>query len=140
MKHKNNKTGKNNKKNIQKATDFKPTYPLHWYYMATKEISVKQLQEALNDTSYETEIWEAAGVLEVEIAEKASMDFEECEPDLRDEYSNDFLKEHGVQALFFVTLPKTDFEALKKVMEQIVEKNGGFFCGDTEDFTPMIGI
>ena len=29
------------------------------------------------------------------------------------------------------------YEEAKKVMRRIMDKTGGFFCGDTEDFTPM---
>ena len=116
----------------------KPDFPLHWHYMATSEITVEDLKSAVSSDDYDIEIWKEAGVLEVGIEEKASMDFEACEPDLRDEYSNQFLKDHGVKALFFVTLPPIAFEKCEKVMRKIISANEGFFCADTDDFTPVI--
>ena len=116
----------------------KPDFPLHWYYMATSEITVEDLKSAVSSDDYDIEIWKEAGVLEVGIEEKASMDFEACEPDLRDEYSNQFLKDHEVKALFFVTLPPIAFEKCEKVMRKIISANEGFFCADTDDFTPVI--
>ena len=116
----------------------KPDFPLYWYYMATSEITVEDLKAAVSSDDYDIEIWKEAGVLEVGIEEKASMDFEACEPDLRDEYSNQFLKDHEVKALFFVTLPPIAFEKCEKVMRKIISANGGFFCADTDDFTPVV--
>lgn len=116
----------------------KPDFPLHWYYMATSDITVEDLKAAVASDDYDIEIWKEAGVLEVGIEEKASMDFEACELDLRDEYSNQFLKEHEVKVLFFVTLPPIAFEKCEKVMRKIITANGGFFCADTDDFTPVI--
>ena len=116
----------------------KPDFPLHWYYMATSEITVEDLKTAVSSDDYDIEIWKEAGVLEVGIEEKASMDFEACEPDLRDEYSNQFLKDHEVKALFFVTLPPIAFEKCENVMRKIISANGGFFCADTDDFTPVV--
>ena len=116
----------------------KPDFPLHWYYMATSDITVEDLKSAVSSDDYDIEIWKEAGVLEVGIEEKASMDFEACEPDLRDEYSNQFLKDHEVKALFFVTLPPIAFVKCEKVMRKIISANEGFFCADTDDFTPVV--
>lgn len=116
----------------------RPDFPIHWYYMATSDITVEDLKAAVASDDYDIEIWKEAGVLEVGIEEKDSMDFEACELDLRDEYSNQFLKEHEVKALFFVTLPSVSFEKCEKVMRKIVSANGGFFCADTDDFTPVV--
>lgn len=116
----------------------RPDFPIHWYYMATSDSTVEDLKAAIDADGYDIEIWNEAGVLEVGMEEKASMDFETCDLDLRDEYSNQFLKEHGVKALFFVTLPPVTFEKCEKVMRKIISANGGFFCADTDDFTPVV--
>lgn len=116
----------------------RPNFPIHWYYMSTSDSTVADLKAAIDEDGYDIEIWNEAGVLEVGIEEKASMDFEACELDLRDEYSNQFLKEHGIKALFFVTLPVVPFEESEKVMRKIISANGGFFCADTDDFTPVV--
>lgn len=117
-----------------------PKFPIHWYYMATEEISVSEIKDAISSLPYDIEIWPEAGVLEVAMEEKASVDFEACDLDLRDDYSNDFLKEHGVKALFFMTLPNIDFSKCEALMKLIVSEKGGFFCADTDDFSPSVGL
>ena len=44
---------------------------------------------------------------------------------------------HQVKTVFLVTFKLETYEEAKLVMRKIMEKTGGFFCGDTEDFTPM---
>ena len=46
--------------------------------------------------------------------------------------------EHQVKTVFLVTFKPETYEEAKKVMRRIMDKTGGFFCGDTEDFTPML--
>lgn len=114
------------------------SFPRHWYYMADREIDVENIKNALDSEPYSIEIWKEAGVLEVEIEEKASIDFEECDLDLRDDYSNQFLQEHKTKILFFVTVPTVEFAKSEAVMKKIVAACGGMFCADTEDFMPQI--
>ena len=45
--------------------------------------------------------------------------------------------EHQVKTVFLVTFKPETYEEAKLVMRKIMEKTGGFFCVDTEDFTPM---
>ena len=45
--------------------------------------------------------------------------------------------EHQVKTVFLVTFKPETYEEAKLVMRRIMDKTGGFFCGDTEDFTPM---
>lgn len=114
------------------------SFPRYWYYMADRAIDVEDIKNALDSESYGIEIWKEAGVLEVEIEEKASIDLEECDPDLKDDYSNRFLQEHKVKTLFFVTVPTIEFAKSEAVMKKIVAVCGGIFCADTEDFMPQI--
>ena len=67
------------------------------------------------------------------------MDIETGKPDLKDEYSKRFLEEHQVKSLFYVTVVPESLKDAKDVMGYVAEKLGGFFCGDTEDFSPLIG-
>ena len=82
--------------------------------------------------------WEAAGVLEVVIPEERSMDFEWTRAEFRDEYSKNWLTEQGVKTMFFVTIDAEHYTHAKHIMQTITGKIGGFFCGDTEDFQPVI--
>jgi len=130
--------------NHKKKTSFKPTkstgpqMPKNWYYMVPESIKVSDIKASFEEGKYDIEIWDEAGVLEIGYAEKASMDIETVEVDLRDEYSNEFMANRGVKSLFFVTIKPEDFVACEKIMKEIIHRNGGFFVGDTEDFTPEI--
>lgn len=127
------KSGFKNKKEAAK----KPDVPSNWFYMSENEIGVADIKTQLDKIELETEIWEEAGVLEIILGEAGSMDMEAIEDDFEDEYSRAFLEEHQVKGLFYVTIKPEVYDKAKEVMEAICGKLGGFFCGDTEDFTPI---
>lgn len=112
--------------------------PADWFYMSDAEITVAAIKEALADTAYNVEYWEAAQVLEIVLRDGSSMDVEVTEPRLGEEEADAFLEEHHVKLLCYVTFRPEDYEAARSVMEHICGRIGGFFCGDTEDFTPVI--
>lgn len=113
--------------------------PAQWFYMSAAESSAAAIKEALADTACAVEYWEAAQVLEIVLGEGSSMDVEVLEPDFQDEYSNAFLTEHRIRFLCDVTFKPEDYDKAREVMEHICGRIGGFFCGDTEDFTPVVG-
>lgn len=116
----------------------KPSLPNQWFYLCPAAIGVRELKEALEDhPGIELELWETAGVLEIVIPEKRSMDVEQIPVDLRDEYSNAFLMERGTQSLFAVTIDPENAACVTEIMDKIVTRQGGCFCGDTPDFTPV---
>lgn len=108
--------------------------------MSDTDMTAAAIKEALADTAYAVEYWEDAQVLEIVLGERSSMDVEVMEPHLGEEEGDAFLEKHKVQFLCYVTFPTETYEAAKSVMEHICDGIGGFFCGDTEDFTPMIGV
>lgn len=122
---------------IKSQKEVKPAVVAEWLYMTDREITVRDIASAFAPQEM-VEIWEDAGVAEVILGEKSSMDMEWTENDLGDEESNRFLEENQVKTLFLVTIPPLEFEAAKVCMEKIIAANGGFFCGDTQDFTPVV--
>ena len=107
--------------------------------MNPNSITVAEIENALEGMDgIETEIWKEAGVLEVEVPEHHSMDIEEIAVNLKDEYANAYLKEHDIHALFAVTIDTENYAFMQKIMQKIIAGAGGFFCGDTEDFTPVV--
>lgn len=113
--------------------------PSDWFYMSDQEMTAAALKEALADTSYQVEYWEDAQVLEIALGEGGCLDVEVVEPRLGEKEADDFLDEHQVKFLCYVTFQSEDYEAARSVMEHICGRLGGFFRGDTEDFTPVIG-
>lgn len=113
--------------------------PSDWFYMSDQEMTAAVLKEALADTSYQVEYWEDAQVLEIALREGGCLDVEVMEPRLGEKDADAFLDEHQVKFLCYVTFQPEDYGDARSVMEYICGRLGGFFCGDTEDFTPVIG-
>ena len=127
------KSGFKNKKEAAK----KPDVPSNWFYMSENEVGVADIKAQLKDINQETEIWEEAGVLEILLGEAGFMDMEAIEDDFEDEYIRAFLEEHLVKSLFYVTIKSEVGRRVYDIMDFICYRLGGFFCGDTEDFTPI---
>lgn len=112
-----------------------------WFYMNPKEVPIRTIYELINtDSSYPVELWEDAGVLEIELSAKESMDFELLKPYFKDDFGSLFLKEHNIQTLYMVSFSESQYETAKKLMQIILHQLDGFFCGDSEDFTPVIRL
>ena len=127
-------------KKIRERKTMVPAVPAEWPYMNPEPISFRQIYELFGEgLDWKAEYWEEAGVLEIEIPESGSVDMEAMDADLGDEEGNAYLKRHGIQTVAAVTIVPGDYEKAKAVMKFIIEKAGGFFCGDTDTFQPEIG-
>jgi hypothetical protein len=126
-------------KKIRQGGSARPKVPSEWLYLVPAERTLRQIYELFVESSpWKAEYWEEAQVLEIELPEASSIDVEGMEPDLGDEEGNAFLKEHQIRTVFAVTILPEDYEKAQEVMKRILERLGGFFCGDTEDFQPQI--
>ena len=121
----------------EKIKKEKSTAPGEWLYFAPANVKVRSIYEVLTD-DYEVEIWEDAGVLEIGLNDGATLDIEWTKIPAKDEITAAFAKQHGCENVFLVTLKPEEFETAKKAMNRIVASLGGLFCGDTEDFTPVL--
>lgn len=114
--------------------------PRYWFYMSASDVTIRELADSLEDDETVTvEIWEEAGVVEITLADGKTVDIEAGRPGLTDEYSRMFLEKNGIRSLFYVTIVPESFEQASAVMNTAAERTGGFFCADTEDFSPFIG-
>lgn len=109
-----------------------PKVPAEWLYLFEGEIKLRQIYELLKDSPWNVEYWEEAEVLEVELPEAGSVDFEDLEGTLGDEESDAWLQEQQIHTVFAVTIRPDDYELAKKVMEHIVSLVDGDFCADKE--------
>lgn len=108
-----------------------------WLYFCPQEITVRQLYELFTERD-DVEIWEEAGVLEIPMDEKSSFDVEEAEIHPKDEITKQFADKQGAKCVFLATFMPEDYDKAEPIMKQILEKFGGLFCGDTEDFIPQL--
>ena len=120
--------GKSGNKKPSKAPASKPV---------KEELSLRKIYE-LFEEKQTAEYWEAAGVLEISLPESGTLDMEDLEGTLGDEEGDAYLKENEIHAVAAVTIRPEDYEKAKEVMLYIIEKLGGYFCGDTADFTPVV--
>lgn len=109
-----------------------------WLYLFEGEIKLRQIYELLKDSPWNVEYWEETEVLEVELPEAGSVDFEDLEGTLGDEESDAWLQEQQIHTVFAVTIRPDDYELAKKVMEHIVSLVDGYFCADNENLQPRI--
>lgn len=124
----------------KKAIKSQSKVPSQWLYMNAAEVSFDKIKELFADSeNYSVQIWDEMGILEIEIAEAKSIDIERTTLELGDEYSNAFLEKNNVKTLWFVTISSEEYNLVKNVFAQVVEKIGGFFCGDSENFKPVVG-
>ena len=115
-----------------------PKVPAEWLYLFEGEIKLRQIYELLKDSPWNVEYWEEAEVLEVELPEAGSVDFEDLEGTLGAEESDAWLQEQQIHTVFAVTIRPDDYELAKKVMEHIVSLVSGYFCADNETLQPRI--
>lgn len=115
----------------------KQRMPGEWLYMAPEGLNVRQIADALG-AAYETELWEAAGVLEIVLGEKNSVDIEQTQIHPKDIVTADFAAQNGCCEIFLVTFSPEIYDAAERLMRQILEQCGGLFCGDNEELTPVL--
>ena len=131
-----------NKSKLKKIKEKKPAVvkvPSQWLFVAKEEVTARDVKVSLEDyEGVELEIWEAAGIVEVVLSDGKSIDFEQTEVDLGDEYSNEFLAKQQAKALFYVTIHPDSAELAQAAMKHVLSKIPGVFCGDTDDFEPFI--
>jgi hypothetical protein len=109
----------------------------NWLYFTGETVDIRQICQAL-EAEYEVEIWEEAGVLEITLGEKSSFDLETAQIQPKDEITQSFAAANGCGKVFLVTFPPEDYEAAKKIMKKLLAACKGVFCGDTEDFMPVL--
>ena len=125
---------------IRESKSLNCNIPKEWFYMNNREITVRNIKEILDSIDNITiEIWDEAAVIEIQVGESGTLEMECTELNLGDPYSNEFLKRNNVASLYYVTLDVEHYAEMKKVMEKIIKTIGGFFCADTDDFTPVVG-
>lgn len=132
-----------NKSKLQKIKQQKgktPQCPKEWLYLNEKAVTARNIAQIFaGQPSMSAHLWEEAGVVEIELEGEAhSIDMEETGLDFGDSFSNDYLAKNRICSVFLVTLAPEDYEQAKEAMQKVTAELGGYFCGDTSDFTPVV--
>lgn len=119
----------------------KPAVSGDWFYMNQKEISVREIYDILMaEKKLDIEIWEDAGVLEINYSDKKSLDFEMLRPYFKDKEGDEYLKRNDIHALYMVSFDEVDYDVVYPVMKYIVMNCGGYFCEDNMDLDHSLCI
>lgn len=112
-----------------------------WFYMNQKEITVREIYDKIKaDNKLDIEIWDGAGVLEINYSEKQSIDFEMLQPMFKDKEGNEYLKNNDIHTLYMVSFDGADFDIVLPILKYIVLNCGGYFCEDNMDLTQSMII
>lgn len=113
--------------------------PKEWLYLNPEEVTPREVAGVFDgENGITVQLWEEAGVVEVELPEAKSVDMEWMKVPTGEEEFDAYLQEQQIKSMFVVTLVPEDYEKAKLAMKQIVGSLGGYFCGDNEEFTPVV--
>lgn len=107
-------------------------------YMVPQGTCVKQLAEGLDFLGREAvEIWTEVNLLEITM-ENATLTFEDMMEQLESPADKQLLAKLNVKQVYACDYEAADKIMVRKIMETLLEKFGGFLASDTEDFEPFI--
>jgi hypothetical protein len=125
-----NKKANSTQKDIKKYIDL--------LYMTPSVVTAKEIATLLQDANGLTvELWEAMNVLELELPNKNSIDFEPLPVTFKDPSDASFVKNRNIKTIFAINLCEDDLTVATTVFEKIVDRFNGFICADSEDFSPV---
>ena len=111
---------------------------LELLYMAEKEITVKDLEQALtSDTNEETHIWPEIGIMEITLKSSGVVDVETMNGFMDDEEDLAFMKEHHIVSVYALTVEEPYLEEMRRCVAEWIATFGGFLCTDSDDFMPI---
>jgi hypothetical protein len=107
-------------------------------YMTPSKITARDIAALLNDMpNLAVELWEAMNVLEIELTNKNTVDFEPVDLPFPNPSDAAFAKNCNISTVFAVLLSKEDLGTMKPCFEQLISQYSGFLCADSDDFTPV---
>ncbi len=107
-------------------------------FMTPSEVNAKEIAALLQESGLSTQLWEEMNVLEIELPNGNSVDFESIDPNFKDPSDASFIKNRNIKTIFAIIICEEDIKAVTPYFEQLVEKHSGFVCGDSADFQPVL--
>lgn len=132
----NNKKGMVLEMSKKLKNDMRKTF-VDCYYMTENEISVRDICEVIKKIKGITyECWEAAGVIEIELEEKCSVDIETLDM-FKSEEDKMFLNKNNIKTIFSIKTDSDHKDKMIEIFRKVVFDLGGFVCSDSDDFKPF---
>lgn len=127
------------KKGNSGAAKAAPKQEAGFLYMLPEAADVRRLSEALDFMAEEAvEIWTEINLMELTL-KGGTMTFEDLMPDMQ-ETDEKLLDELKVRQVYACDYEVQDREEVRRIMEALTKKLGGFAASDTEDFRPFLQI
>lgn len=114
------------------------THYIDLLYMSPREVKAKDIANLLNTNENITvELWDEMNVLEIELSNEHSVDFEPLDIHFKDPSDAAFIKNQSIHTVFAVSLVKEDLDLIHSFFESIIGQFSGFLCADNNDFHPV---
>lgn len=127
------------KKGNSGAAKAVPKQEAGFLYMLPEAADVHRLSEALDFMAEEAvEIWTEINLMELTL-KGGTMTFEDLMPDMQ-ETDEKLLDELKVRQVYACDYEVQDREEVRRIMEALTKKLGGFAASGTEDFRPFLQI
>jgi hypothetical protein len=108
------------------------------FYMTPSEVTAMDLAVFFQDgNKISAELWPEMNILEVELLNENSVDFEPVEISFQDPSDAAFIKNRKIHTIFNIHLCDSDLDSMSAYFELITDKYDGFICADSADFTPV---
>jgi hypothetical protein len=112
-----------------------------WYYMTPKEVTARMIFDLIKQKNHvQADLWEEMNILQLELSNKKTVDFEPVIINFKDPSDEAFVKNRNIKTIFEVTMEEEIFHEMKTVLKLIFQEWGGFLCADTDDFKPIYEI
>lgn len=107
-------------------------------YMTPTPIKAIDLHNLLqNEGALQVDLWAEMNVLEIELKNGNSVDFEPIDVNFKDPSDASFVKNRKIQTIFSIQLVEDDLDSVKSYFDKIVESFSGFVCMDSDNFQPV---
>lgn len=124
------------KSKIKAVTKAKKKTILEFYYMIPGKTDAKAISMTVTTVPEEqVEVWPQLNLMEV-VMSADSLIFQDAMECFEDPLDLEYIQAHQIGTIYQISYDTEDEVLVKKVMKEIIEKNGGFICSDTDDFEP----
>lgn len=129
-----NKTKNPNNSKVNIITD--------WFYMTPSEINAKSIAQLIESECHTpVDLWEEMNILQIELSNKETVDFEPMSIDFKDPSDIAFINNRNIKTIFAVYIASGTLEdELKSILKVMFNQWNGFLCADSQDFKPIYSI
>lgn len=110
---------------------------LDLFYMSQREVSAKEIKDVLEKEEILVELWEELNVLQIDLPNGNTVDFEWIKNEFKDPSDASFIKNRDIKTIFAVTIEEEDFQNANSFFPIILNELEGFICTDSEEFIPI---